>query len=252
MNHELPQAVEMEKSVLAAMLLRDGLVIPKVTSIISADDLYREEHRIIFRAIVKLYQQGIAPNILSLMDELEKTNAFNKIDRILVLSLADAGYITAYAEIHSKVIKEKSELRKIIYFAEQLIETAQRSITPIQDIVASADEFFHNLKSDTPTVSFDCQNFFAKNFFPEVEKLKNYFNRSSGFLNLDKKQISVLVFTSSAQLLPLVKLLSVGNFSNNLQHKVKTVSSVPMKCLLLNFFPSLSLADFLSTTEKLH
>ena len=63
----LPQSVEMEKAVLAAMLLKDGKVIPSITSILSDQDFYREEHRIIFRAIVRLFNQGIAPNLLSLI-----------------------------------------------------------------------------------------------------------------------------------------------------------------------------------------
>ena len=36
---EFPEAIEMEKQLLSAMFMKDGLVVPEVSSIIDADDL---------------------------------------------------------------------------------------------------------------------------------------------------------------------------------------------------------------------
>ena len=47
---EFPEAIEMEKQLLSAMFMKEGLVVPEVASIIDADDLYRPEHRIVFQA----------------------------------------------------------------------------------------------------------------------------------------------------------------------------------------------------------
>ena len=52
---EFPEAIEMEKQLLSAMFMKDGLVVPEVASIINADDLYRPEHRLVFQAILRLY-----------------------------------------------------------------------------------------------------------------------------------------------------------------------------------------------------
>ena len=46
-NFDLHQAIEMEKSVLGAMMLKRGLVIPNVRSVLKEDDFYRVEHRMV-------------------------------------------------------------------------------------------------------------------------------------------------------------------------------------------------------------
>ena len=43
---EFPEAIEMEKQLLSAMFMKEGLVVPDVTAILDADDLYRPEHHI--------------------------------------------------------------------------------------------------------------------------------------------------------------------------------------------------------------
>ena len=121
-SQRLPNVVDMEKAVLAAMILKDGEVIPAVSAILSEDDFYREEHRVMYRTILKVAAKNIPPNILSLMQELVETDMMEKIGSDYVLSLADAGYTTAYAEIYAKKIKEKSILRTLIKIGEQIAQ----------------------------------------------------------------------------------------------------------------------------------
>ena len=61
------------------VLLKDGEIIPTIISILKTEDFYRPEHRIIFNAILKLYQKKDIPNILSLMEELSMSNELEKI-----------------------------------------------------------------------------------------------------------------------------------------------------------------------------
>ena len=186
----LPQAVEVEKAVLAAMLLKDGKVIPTVTSILSDQDFYREEHRIIFRAILRLYNQGIAPNILSLIEELRRSQDAKKIDLILVFALADAGYTTAYAEHHAKIVKEKAILRRLIDFSSLLSYNAQKDVKPLHDILSDAEILFTEIKNTAePPKSSDFASFFSNQFQADVDEMKLYSNRKTGFDNIDQKQI---------------------------------------------------------------
>ena len=57
-----PQSIEAEQSVLGAMLI-DKEAIAKVTEVLNADDFYREAHRVIFTAMLELYNKNrhIAP-----------------------------------------------------------------------------------------------------------------------------------------------------------------------------------------------
>lgn len=69
-DYELPHDVDAEKELLSALLVKNGESVPAVAAIVSADDFYRPEHRIIYRVIVELYAQGTPPNILSILQEL--------------------------------------------------------------------------------------------------------------------------------------------------------------------------------------
>lgn len=186
----LPQSVEMEKAVLAAMLLKDGKVIPTVTSILSDQDFYREEHRIIFRAIVRIFNQGIPPNLLSLIEELRRSQDLKKLDMTLIFALADAGYTTAYAEHHSKIIKEKAILRRLIDASSLISYNAQKDVRPLNEILSDAENLFAEIKNTAePPKSSSFASFFDHKFQADVDIMKLYSNRKTGFDNIDQHQI---------------------------------------------------------------
>ena len=154
-NVKLPNVVEMEKAVLAAMLLRDGEVIPTVTAIISDQDFYREEHRIIFRTILKLFNKKIPPNVLLLIEEIHQSGDAKKIPNSLLFALADAGYTTAYAENYSKKIKEKSTLRKLIYAGEKISDDAFQDQKSIEEITDEAEKTILEITAHNETSVFE-------------------------------------------------------------------------------------------------
>ena len=82
-NYELPSDVDVEKELLAALLVRNGEVVPAVAAIVSVADFYRPEHQIIFRVILNLYGQDIPPNVLSIFEEMRQTGALEKKDCLL-------------------------------------------------------------------------------------------------------------------------------------------------------------------------
>ena len=187
---DLPNNVEMEKAVLAALLLKNGAVIPKVSSILSVDDFYRTEHKIIFKTILKLFTSGSPIDVLSLLEELRRTKEIEKTGYELIYALADAGYTTAYAEHHASIIKEKSELRQLIFLSEKIIDDAEHAVKPVADIVASSQFSLSSLQhSSNVQKSLDFVDSFAHLFQPEIEKNKAFANRSTGFSNLDNLQI---------------------------------------------------------------
>ena len=71
-SDNMPNAIEMEKKLLSAMMLKNGEVVPLVSAIVDADDFYRPEHQAIFRAIVKIYFDGTSPDVLAVEQELTR------------------------------------------------------------------------------------------------------------------------------------------------------------------------------------
>ena len=187
---ELPQAIEMEKQVLAAMLMFDNSVVPKIAPILAPDDFFRPEHQIIYSSILRLYSQGINPDMLSVSEELRKTNELEKIGGITYLFLfTDLIATTASAEYHAKIVKEKSDLRKLIRIGECIIEDAQQGIMTVSDIIFDSHRLLDYIKNTVePSKSLKLAPYFADNLKADIELMKTYANRKTGFRNIDKNQ----------------------------------------------------------------
>ena len=145
-NLDSPQAVEMEKSVLGAMLLKHGLIIPTIRLILKVDDFYQVEHRMVYQVLLKLYDEGIEPNVLSLAEELRKRQELDKIGLQYVFMLAESAWTTGYVEVHAKAIKEKAILRRLKLLGEVLQEDASQDVKPLQEILNEASKMLNELK----------------------------------------------------------------------------------------------------------
>ena len=186
---ELPEAIEMEKQLLSAMFMKEGLVVPEVAAIINADDLYRPEHRLIFQAIVRLYAKRLPIDYLAVEEELRKSGDFGKIDHRYLLSLINATFTTARAEYHANIIKEKANLRKLIELSDVIQDEASRQEKSFNEILAFAESHLSNWsRSSLPSKSSHLADYFAHHLKADINSLKNYANRLTGFNNLDQQQ----------------------------------------------------------------
>lgn len=186
---EFPEAIEMEKQLLSAMFMKDGLVVPEVASIIEADDLYRVEHRLVFQAILRLYAKRLPIDYLAVEEELRKSGDFGKIEHRYLLSLIDATFTTARAEYHANIIKEKSNLRKLIELSDVLQDEAERGEKSFAEIIAYAESRLSSWsRSALPSKSSHIADYFANHLKADIDSLKNYSSRLTSFKNIDEQQ----------------------------------------------------------------
>lgn len=185
----LPNDIDTEKALLAALLVRNGEIIPTVATIISENDFYRPEHQIIFRVILQLYTQEIPPNIFSIFEELRKTDDAEKIDFAYLRSIAELSYTNAYAVANADTIKKKSNLRCLIQSAENLSEVARKETMSPDEIIAEHQIALDAIQRSTiPAQKISFAHFFAEKFKTNVAETKAYANRSTGFYNIDEHQ----------------------------------------------------------------
>ena len=188
-HDNVPNAISMEKNVLSAMLIREGEIIPKVAAILNPDDFYSPENRVLYRVILKLYAEGTPPNILSIMEDLRKSNELDKIGIETVFALNEWAHTNAYAVVHSNVIKEKALLRKIIQFGEKLIQDAQIGIKSVADISFDAEQVFADMqRNSASSYQSSFSDFFSQSFKSDIVNMRDYASRSTGFANIDQHQ----------------------------------------------------------------
>ena len=138
-RRELPAAIEIEKKLLSAMMLKEGAVIPKVTNLITADDFYREEHRLIFNAMLAIYNRDTPPDILLIEDELTRTDEIDRVSHRYLFSLMDLEFSTARVEAYANTIKTKSLLRRLINAGLEIADEAGDERKDVEDILEEAE-----------------------------------------------------------------------------------------------------------------
>lgn len=183
---EFPTAIEHEKRLLAAMMLEGGKIVPEVTAQLRAEEFYRVEHKIIFKAIVDRYNATNEPlNEFLVLDEIERTT--KKIDRVYVLSLAEYEFTTARYKSYIKRIKETAQLRRLIDVSESVLEAAY-SQTPAAEI-RNMIEGLLSEGEDQPITTLESAGSIATDVLIrafEVSKTSELTGVTTGLEDLDK------------------------------------------------------------------
>lgn len=109
-----PHSIEAEQAVLGGLML-DNRAWEQIADRISETDLYRKEHRLIYRSIARLEAADIPFDVVTLSEELEKTHELNDAGGLVYLGrlakeTPSAANIRAYADI----VRERSVLRQLI------------------------------------------------------------------------------------------------------------------------------------------
>jgi replicative DNA helicase len=157
-----PQSVEAEQSVLGGLLLDNGRW-DQIADVITADDFYRKEHRLIFHAIAGLAHDSNPADVVTVSEFLEKQHQLQDVGGLAYLSsLANhtpsAANIVAYANI----VRERSVMRQLanaasriadnVYAPEgrrasDLLDKAEQIILEISERGAARRGGFQQLKS---------------------------------------------------------------------------------------------------------
>jgi replicative DNA helicase len=109
-----PQALELERSVLGAMLL-DREAVGRALEIITPAAFYRAAHRQIFESMIGLWEKNDAVDLLTVGEALKKRDQFDAVGGATYLAgLLNSVATAANVAHHAKLIQEKAVLRQII------------------------------------------------------------------------------------------------------------------------------------------
>lgn len=113
-GNPLPQNTDAEAAVLAAAILSSE-VVPDIASMLKPEDFYRPAHRVVYAAIIDLFQRDIPIDQLSLADYLEASNQLQLVGgKTFVIDLANNSFALVNWRQHATIVKRCSVLRAII------------------------------------------------------------------------------------------------------------------------------------------
>lgn len=119
-----PHNIEAEKSVLGAILI-DSSAISLVIEIVNLENFYAREHKLIFSAMLSLFEKHQPVDLVTLTAELKKTGNLNKVGGTAYLSeLINSTPTSAYVEHYAKIVKGDYIKRSLISLSSRMVEKA--------------------------------------------------------------------------------------------------------------------------------
>ena len=124
-----PQAVDVEQSVLGAMLI-EREAIPKAIEVLPPEAFYDARHQRIYGAMLSLFERGNPVDLITLTEELKRRGEFENIGGYYLSELTTRVASAANVEYHARIIAEKSLLRQMI---ETMTTTVGEAYDPSTD-----------------------------------------------------------------------------------------------------------------------
>lgn len=154
MSLRRPQNIEAERDVLGAMLL-DNYCIPDVAELVRADDFYSGSHRLIFQAILDIYNHANMVDLTMLADKLRKWEKIDEVGGLIGLAELESNVMgTGSAPELARIVADKSVLRKLMTAAEDILKDCAEEKRDVDEQINVAEKRIFDIGQQTSTQSF--------------------------------------------------------------------------------------------------
>jgi len=184
-----PQNLEAERACVGSMLL-EREAIETAIEILTSEDFYSNQNRIIFDAILYLYNQSTPVDIVTINDYLKASGELEKAGGILyVSSLLEEVPTSANIEYYARIVENKSLLRKLIKAASNIISMSHDTDRDVYEIVDEAERLVFDVAERRVVKGYFQMNEVIKDSINAIEKLYHrkdlYTGIPSGFKKFD-------------------------------------------------------------------
>jgi replicative DNA helicase len=186
-----PQSVEMEQSVLGA-ILQDNHALVRVLEILQERDFYQDAHRWIFQTMVDLFQDNVPIDVLTVTERLRKKGRFESAGGAAYLvELVEMVPTAAHVLHHAQVVREKAVLRALIQTATMIVTESYEDAEDVDTLLDRAEQAIFEIGQRKTTAGFVHINAILKGSFRRLEQL--YERKElvtgipTGFTDLDRQ-----------------------------------------------------------------
>jgi len=185
-----PQALDAERSILAAMMLDAG-AIGRAVEVIDSGVFYRSAHAKIFDALIGLYTRNEAADIITVSEELKKRGDYEAAGGASALAqIMESATTIANIEHHIKIVHSKAILRSLIRVTGEIQQQCYGGHEETANILDQAEARIFGITDQRIREGFTSIHELLKPTFDNIQKL---FERKvqvtgvpSGWDDLDK------------------------------------------------------------------
>lgn len=123
LERALPSSLDAERAILGAVML-DNALLNQAAAVIRRDDFFLDSHRRIYEKMLRLFEQSRLIDPITLQEELKRAGELDQIGgSAYVSSLYDGVPRFANIENYTRIVKDKSILRKLIATSNEIMWT---------------------------------------------------------------------------------------------------------------------------------
>ena len=188
-----PQNLEAEESVLGAMMVSESTIEPVLLDVrLHAEDFYRDRHRTIYEAIIRLNENADPVDVLTVSEALAQHGQLDEVGgRDVVASLAAKVPAPGSARYYAQIVKQNSLMRRLDAAAKRIQQSvAERDGEP-SELVEHAERLLFQVAHEERAVDF---REIGEILHDEIDKLEALASGTSeitgtpsGFRDLDER-----------------------------------------------------------------
>lgn len=145
MEKLLPQNIDAEMSVLGSIII-DPEAIIQVADSLQARDFYRDAHRRIYDAIMRLTKSGTPPDFITLCDDLQGREELADVGGdSYITSLINYVPTSGNIEYYADIVTRASQLRDAIHASGQTAAEAYEPGAKAEEVLAKAQQRFNEI-----------------------------------------------------------------------------------------------------------
>lgn len=229
-NHQSPQNLEAEASLLGAVLI-DADALVKIADQITHDDFFDPRHLHIYQAVLTLYEKRSPIDVLTLADELKNNGLLDVV--------GGPGYLTeltnfvptaAHVEQYAEIVAQKALRRRLIKASQELTTLGFDESKALRDLIEEAEtRLFEVSQKHVKQTVVSLEAILAESFdrLDDLHKDKNKLRGvPTGFKDMD----NILAGLQRSDLFILAARPSMGKsaLALNLAHNVAIMAKEPV------------------------
>jgi replicative DNA helicase len=185
-----PQARDLEEAVLGAVLLESN-ALTSVIDILKPESFYVEAHRIIFSAIVELFDKSQPVDLMTVTDKLRSMGQLENIGgAFTVTELTNKVSSSANVEYYARIIMQKYIQRELIRISSSIIQSAYEDTTDVLELLDAAERDIFQVTDKNLRNSYSKIDILIKNSIKKLEQIKatasDLTGVPTGFIELDR------------------------------------------------------------------
>ena len=187
----LPNSPEAEQSVIGSMIM-DSEAIMTASEILTSEDFYQRQYGILFDAMVELYNEGKAVDLVTLQDRLKEKDVPPEVASLeFVKDILDSVYTSAHIRQYASIVHEKAMLRRLIRTTEGIANACYAGKESMEDIFVDTEKQIFDIIQQNTSGEYVPIKDVVLNALDKIEMASrtkgNVTGIPTGFIDLDYK-----------------------------------------------------------------